>query len=78
MVTEEIEDLEEAGRYLTEDGTDALMLLQAVLLPGELLRLARRFEQARASGKQILVGVEFTRGHARKIIYHESELLERE
>jgi hypothetical protein len=85
IITEEIEYLEQNGVTTAlsttragADASDAIRLLQSVLLPGELMRLARRLEQAKSSDKQILVGVEFTHGHARKIVYHESEILERE
>lgn len=78
IVTEENEDLEDQGIYLTDTEGDAMRLLRSILLPGELARLARRMVQAKASGNNILVGIEFTRGHARRIVYHESEVLERE
>lgn len=81
ILTEEIEQLsEDRPAYLINalpDNCDALDLLQSVLLPGELLKLARRLAQARDGGGFVTVGVQFERGHPRKIVYSESETLER-
>jgi hypothetical protein len=88
IVKEEIEDLEQTGTYAAvnrstsassnHDVVEAFKLLQLVLLPGELMRLAAKMMTAKQSGSNVTVGIEFTRGHARKIVYTESELLERE
>lgn len=82
MVTEDFEDLREpvlASNDVCDDTAgDAVALLKTVLRPGELLRFAIKLAQAMASGRQVMVGVEFTRGHPKRIVYHESETLERE
>jgi hypothetical protein len=79
IISEEIEDLEpRQGPYKTEDVTDALTLLQSILLPGELMSLARKMERAQKSGLNVLVGIEFTHGHPKSSVYNERENLPRE
>ncbi len=80
IVTELSESLECRVDCSTPNDNDynTLKLLQAALLPGELDKFSKRLLQAKTSGKFVMVGVEFTNGHARRIIYNESEILDRE
>jgi hypothetical protein len=79
MVTEETIDLERRSTYApqNDDDENTINLLRAALLPGELDLFAKRLLQAKVSGGFVLVGVEFSNGHARRIVYNESEILER-
>jgi len=67
-----------ADRLAPENDKDAIELLRSVLRPGELATLAEKMYHAKQTGQHAIIGIEFTRGHARKIVYYTSELLKME